>query len=1057
MALQWMRVLARHRRSALLAICAGFAMATARVHADEIPTVELDIPAQELSRALIELGRQSGAQIAFVPGAVARKRAPGLKGHYSLDHALALLLVGSGMSARHTPDGTILIETAAASGSTRPKKNTPGAATDDDSRADEITVTGSRIQRGDFATPTPVMSITLDEIKALAPGPVMDGLEQLPQFINNATVNNTGLGGGAFTSAGQSILNLRGMGANRTLVLLDGRRVVPSSRFSTVDIAAFPEAVLERVDVVTGGASAAYGSDAVSGVVNFRLDTDFSGVKAELETGETRYDDHRNVGGSLAYGATLGERAHLVTSIEYYEADEVKSYHDRDWFQSWGVINNPDWPASGAQRVTVPNVRTRLATYGGLIIGGPLRGTYFKDDGTPAQQQPGLYMTNTSQEGGDGLDNGIDAWMMPRQKRTSAFAHLSFQLNDDTSFFLQGLVGGNHTRGAKYPDLLVPPNEATIFRDNAYLPDSIRQQMTALNLTSFPLGRISSPRDLASGIVTMDSRLSSFTAGTDFNLGAWRYDAYYQYGRTDRTVNFGNGSIVRLDRLYRAIDAVIDPASGNPVCRSTLTFPNDGCVPVDLFGDGSPSRASKAYLYEGETYEDQTLVQHVAEATAQGEPFSTRAGLVSVVAGASYRRDALNQVPGPAQYVALSTPPASTLGYFGQPPGTVGPDIWELGNPDPVRGAYDVWELFTENVVPLIRDAPLARSLELTTAARYAHYSRTGGVWTWKTGLDWKLVDDVRLRATRSRDSRAGSLSERFDSSGGGAAVTDPFRPNEDPILVIVVAGGNPNIGSEKADTSTYGLVYQPESVEGLGVSVDYYDIRIKDAIAQLTPQVLLDECFAGVEILCDQISRAPDGRVREIRNSFLNIAEARTRGMDIQASFKHPVRLLGGGEHIGLRMLLSHVAELSTTNIGMSKVDRAGQTGPNAPGLTGPMAGGAPSWQGTASLSYDRGPLTVALVERFVSAGTYNATWTSGVEIDDNDVAAAWYTHLRAAYSFDTSVGAFEIFGNVSNLFDRAPERAAAFSTFGGTSHTNPAYFDELGRSFELGVRFTH
>jgi outer membrane receptor protein involved in Fe transport len=917
-------------------------------------------------------------------------------------------------------------------------------------------VTGSRIQRNGMESPTPVTSLTLDEIETLAPGPAMDALEQLPQFINNATVNNTGPGGGAFTYAGQSVLNLRGMGTNRTLVLLDGRRVVPSSRFSTVDIGAFPDAMIERVDVVTGGASAAYGSDAVSGVVNFRLNTGFTGIKAELQTGATGYGDHRNDGGSLLFGTDLGERAHLAASVEYYEADEVRDYRDRDWFQSWGVINNPDWPAQGPQRVTVPNVRSRVATYGGLIIGGPLRGTYFGDHGVPALQQAGAYVTSVSQAGGDGLDNGVDAWMMPQQKRTSAFANLSYRLNDDASFFVQALVGGNHTMGAKFPDVLVPPNQATIYRDNAYLPESVRQQMVALDVSSFPLGRISSPHDLASGIVTLDSRLSSFTTGLNFNIDGWRYNAYYQYGQTQRTVNFGNGTIVRLDRLYRAIDAVIDPASGAAVCRSTLMLPGDGCVPVNLFGDGSPSPQAKAYLYEGQTYEDQTLVQHVAEATVQGEPFSTHAGPIAVVAGASYRRDSLDQVPGPAEYVALSTPPASQLGYFGQPSSTIGDDIWELGNPDPVKGSYDVMELFTEGIVPLIRNVPFVRSLEVTAAARNARYSRTGGVWAWKAGVDWKPVNDLRLRATRSRDSRAGSLSERFDSSGGGTTVADPFRPNDDPILVIVVAGGNPDIKPEKADASTFGFVYEPAWLEGLGMSVDYYDVRINGAIAQLTPQILLDQCFAGVEILCEQISRAPDGRLREIRNSFLNIAEARTRGVDIEMSLARPVHVLGGNERLGLRAFVSHVAELSTTDIGAAKVDRAGQTGPNAPGLSGPTAGGAPSWQGTANVSYARGAFALSAQERFVGPGTYNAMWRSGVDIDDNTVAAAWYTHLRIGYTFETQPGVFEIFAHVGNVFDKAPARAATFSIFGGTAHTNPAYFDELGRRFTLGAQFS-
>ncbi len=205
---------------------------------------------------------------------------------------------------------------------------------------EEVHVTGSRIQRDGMTTPTPVTSVSMNDLRVLAPTTIGAAVTQLPQFINSSVPEGAPASGWTGAS-GASILNLRGVGQNRTLVLLDGRRVVPSSRRGTLDVNLLPDPLIQRVEVVTGGASAAYGSDAVSGVVNFLLDTDFTGIKTNLQGGISEIGDNENYTASLAGGVALGERMHLIASADYHHEDPIKDATDRDWQQSWGVIPNP--------------------------------------------------------------------------------------------------------------------------------------------------------------------------------------------------------------------------------------------------------------------------------------------------------------------------------------------------------------------------------------------------------------------------------------------------------------------------------------------------------------------------------------------------------------------------------------------------------------------------------------------------------------------------------------------------------------------------------------------
>lgn len=919
---------------------------------------------------------------------------------------------------------------------------------------EEVHVTGSRIQVSGMTTPTPVTSLSVDDLHVMAPTTLAAAITQLPQFTNSSVPEGAPSSGWTGAS-GASILNLRGVGANRTLVLLDGRRVVASTRKGSLDVNLLPDALVKNVEVVTGGASAAYGSDAVSGVVNFILDDKFEGFKSNLQGGVTDLGDNKNYTVSVAGGFPIGDRMHLIAAADYYSADPIKDATARDWQQSQGVIGNP--AGSTSPRLTRTGVRSTQFTEGGLITavkGGAaadLVYTQFMPGGSTAPFVKGADFTSTTQVGGDGVDLAWYNYFTPDVSRGSAFAHLTFDLSDHASLFVQGLYGAADTQ------YLSPPAGGqfatwapTIYWNNAYLPSNVAAKMPVGS--SFTLGRAGDLDYGSSKAIEQNNILKSVTTGLKMDVGSWKLDGYYQYGRTDSTIFMDNA--IRLDRIYDAIDAVKDPVSGNIVCNSTLTHPNDGCVPLNVFGIGSPSQAAINWISQ-DVSQKQVIQEHVADVAISGVAFNDWAGPVTMAVGAGWRQEWFDQVIYPIDLNHTSIPASTVpLGYRGLPAVYAGnANIFERGPSAAPNGSYKVSEAFSEMQFPLLSEKFLARSLDFNAAVRYADYEGSGPMWAWKGGLDWALNDQVRFRLTRSRDVRAGTLSERFDTSRGPGNVIDPQSGSSAQYAISVVAGGNPNVAPEAADTLTFGVVYQPSWLEGFGMSVDAFDVKIAGAIGQLGAQAIVDQCRQGATQLCSYIQRGSDGFISVVYNLFINTAQARARGIDYEFSYARPVSWFGTDGRLRARLIASYVNELSTTQSGAAKVDLAGQTG---------AAGGAPDWQGTFSLSYEHGPLSATVQERYINAGKYNSTYVQGVSpsptivgIDDNTVASMATTNLELAYRGElSSRGTWQTYLNVANLFDKDPPLVASFG-FTGSLQTNSSLFDIYGRRYSLGVRF--
>ena len=937
-----------------------------------------------------------------------------------------------------------------------------GAQQENQAPLEEITVTGSRIRAiSGMNTPVPVTVVTAEDMDHSAPGALIDALNEMPQFLGSS---RPGIGQGIGSTAGQSIVNMRGIGSTRTLVLLNGRRIVPTTRQGTTDISIFPDSMVERVEVVTGGASAAYGTDAVAGVTNFILNTRYEGFKGHLQGGETSRGDVGNTEASFGFGTEIGERGHVIAAIDYAESDALESWDDREWFQDWGVVTNPAWPAGGPpQLLTLPGVTSSLYTLGGLINqpGSALHRQEFLPDGTirPFVLGSPAAIGGTQSHQGPGAniqrDRGLFG-VFPTTDRYNGFAHFTFDASDSLELTAQVLTGKSDVVGNGFPSVLFGPWQARIFQNNAFLPPQVRQIMINEGLQSFGFSRMGSTADTTVSDILQRNTFDSYTFGFEKTLGDdWRVDGYFQYGKNEGLLDIRNW--IRTSHLFPAMDAVRHPVTGEIVCNRTLFDPSFRCVPINLLGSGRASPEAIAFVTEGIKSAHTDNRQRVIEASADGQIFDGWAGPISLAFGAGYREDTLSQIvydpTNPTNDPSFVAVPVNNpaIGYRGIPAGYAGVNSGvQFSIMANFLGEVSVKEAFSEILVPLVRDKTLAQQLNMSAAIRWAEYTGSGSIQSWKFGLDWQAIEALRFRGTLSLDVRAANMSERFDAAGGGVTVQDPVFGNTQHTFTQI-SGGNPDVNPEEADTLTVGFILQPPRFEGFSLSADRYSITVDGSIGQLGSQRIVTDCFLGATQLCAQITRDPvTNIILGVRNVFLNINEMAVSGVDVEAVWNK--ELGGNNRSFNFRALGSWLEENSITNLGAPKQDRAGETG----SLT------LPDFQLSTSATYRHGPFTTFLQGRYISDGTrrYNGNRPDlgGVTIDNNDVDSSFITDLRVSYTFspDNGNGEWEVFGNISNLFDTDPPLSANHSDFFGSSHTNTTLFDVLGRRFVAGARFT-
>ena len=909
----------------------------------------------------------------------------------------------------------------------------------------DVIVTGSRIVRDGARAPTPTTVLSREDIQQRNPVNIADYVQQLPSLgIGNSTRTTTLF---ANATGGANQLSARDLGVTRTLTLLDGRRVVGSGLSPAVDVNLLPQNLVSRVDVVTGGASAAYGSDAVAGVVNFILDTKFTGMRANFNYSDTEQGGGRVVTGDVAAGLKLGERGHLLLSALYYKGDRIDFLqHPRSWFQpGLRLLSNPDWTATNGQPGQIVRFDAGYnSTPGGVIASGPLRGTNFLPGGQVGRFVFGPIQQGQVQAGGDVESLPIRGALLPDDNHFSVYGRFAYDLGDDVNAIFEGSYAGNDTVNWSAVYNRQGATAITVNRANPFLPASVQQSMDQNGITTFQLNRlfydvvnVPGQHIGEAGYNRRQDRILAALEGRFDGKGRWR--AYYQRGHSDVWYTRDNNII--LSRFALALDAIANPAvggvagvaAGTPICRSRLTVPGNGCVPLNLFGEGSLGSSAVAYVTgvnDGlATRQDLDIVQDIFSFDAQYEPFSLWAGPVSVAAGFEGRKDSFT-----ATADALSLASA-----------------WNVGNFKAGGNSYAVREGFVETLVPLLRDSVVARSLEFNGAVRLTDYSTSGTVTTWKAGLTWDVNGQFRARATRSRDIRAPNLNDLFaPSSQFVNAYLDRTQAGSPQVPNITLNGGNPRLTPEIADTWTVGGVFTPSFLPGFSLSVDAYKIDIADAIVALGAQQVIDICYGFNRpqntSACDSIIKAPGATNlvnATILTSGVNAQKVSVAGIDYEVSYRTNLSRIAASlpGAIDLRLLVSQRTRDETV--------LPGDVQPPTLGTIGSL-----KWRGLLTASYAVGPSRTTVTTRYLGPGRITNLPTTarlGIPEQYNKIGDVFYVEL--AQNVDVNLGGakFTLFGVVENLFDQDPPLIPS----SGTSFGSSAPYDLIGRTYRGGFRF--
>ncbi len=931
---------------------------------------------------------------------------------------------------------------------------------------EEVIVTGSRIKRANLETASPITSVSAKDIELSGNISLGDYLNELPALRSTFSNNNSGRFIG---TTGLNLLDLRGMGTSRTLVLQDGRRHIGSSiGTSAVDVNTIPEDLLERVETVTGGQSAIYGADAVTGVVNFITRDDFEGLKVNLHHMQPERDGGEASEFSVTWGSNFADgRGNVAVSVQHSQTAEVFG-KDRPWIASRpGYQSNPDDTGNDGipDEILVFNTTNNLLSENGVIwgphpvttifglpaeavpqFGGLVSGPYtFTNDGQLVAFNPGDHPAGeTTSIGGDGLNFIRSTQLYPDLESQNYFTKAHFDLNDSTRLFAEAKYSVNKAESFGQPSFDFN-GRLVLASDNAFLPAQLQQQLDDAGMDSFWYHRFHSDLGLRGDDTKRE--VQRYVLGVEGDLvSGWSYEVSAVYGQYDGEVDYKNNR--HNARFFEAVDAVVDPDSGEIVCRSESARAN-GCQPINLFGFGLNSQEAIDYFMLQNTGSTEKMTQTVFTANVTGELFELPAGALATAIGVEYREETSE-----VDYDQVIKNGETFINALA-----------------PTSGEYDVAEAFFELSAPLLKDLPAIESLTLGASARFSDYDTIGNTSTWGASIDWAVNEDVRIRATSSEAVRAPNIDNLFAPLGENFfdwedpcsldKVDDAPDPNQraarcaelgvptnfnsikDSSRISGLSGGNPELKEETAETITYGLVITPRFAPGLAISVDYWDMEISDAIDDIPAQEILERCVDSASInniYCPLVPRGSDSEVISLTSPLLNIASLTARGIDYQVDYRFDL-----ADIISTR---SNWGSLKFSLLGTELLERNDfpfQDNPNDPDEErGEL--GDPIHSYTTNLTYSRGAFEVNWRSRYIDDMLL-------IEADERkDLQSPYkapsvrYHDLQGSYSF----AEFKIYGGINNIDDVEPP--VGLSGTGGDS----GIYSTLGRSFYLGVNYT-
>jgi outer membrane receptor protein involved in Fe transport len=962
---------------------------------------------------------------------------------------------------------------------------------------EQVVVSASRITISGFEAPTPTTVVGAEDLSKMAQVNLESALSQLPSLLGSQgmTTSTSGASGG---NNALSSLALRGFGAIRTLTLLDGQRVVAGNVTGVTDLGLLPQMLIQRVDIVTGGASASWGSDAVAGVVNIVTDKHFSGVKLNVEGGITTYSDDPQLLVQAAAGTDFaGGRGHIEGSLEYdYEGgipglpsgNGISGPGGRQWFSPLYLANYPNpasVPAGMPQYNWVKNGQeTQYGSLTALVVSGPLQGTTFNANGqaqpfqygvgptgqqcVPAKNAAGSLTNCISPfaSGGDLSGTFAQNWMAFGVSRQTGYLRASYDLTPEISVWGTAMFGNVLTKTSLNNFFMasVPIQCGNAAGGaNAFLPASVNAQCIANNITSFNVGT-ANDNDPYQRLLFTVRDLRRFVIGVDgsFDMmgSKWTWEAFADHGETDTHLK---SQQINQNYFNAAVDSIVGP-NGNIVCRSPVAQ-QEGCVPYNPFTLQPQSQAVWNWVFGGShmTNVNGRLLgssqlsrykQDSFSISLNGEPFSTWAGPVALATGFEWRREYYH-VYGDSCSISNCGDPLEAANTN-----------WNSANFFNGLGSYNVAEGFVEFVVPLLNDVELG-NVNLDLGGRATGYSTSGYVNTWKLGLTYDTpIPGLRLRAVMSRDIRAPNLSELFAAPRSqNQPVTNDFTGTQSNIQLVT--NGNPALQPEKAQTTEVGIVYSPEWLPGFNQSIDYYRTYLTGEINSFTGQNISDLCFQGHAEFCSAITtNPPGGNVATLPYSAIqaypfNFASTVTDGFDFETSYEFSLNDIGIPGDFMTRALITHISKfiLFTGVPNTIPNDYAGNNAGNGGTLlTG--AGITPHWKLYANENYTEGDWTFNVTERFVSAGKYDNNYVQCTSacptstpqhptISYNTMPSAFYLDLGGTYNFGAG---WQAYYKIDNLLNKDPPQYPTGAAEGYGVNSN--LYDLYGRFYHLGFR---
>ncbi|HKU17255.1 MAG TPA: TonB-dependent receptor [Steroidobacteraceae bacterium] len=933
---------------------------------------------------------------------------------------------------------------------------------------DEVVVTGSRLVRRDLIAPSPVQTIDVGTLADSGSITLEETINQFPQLNpdNTGTVNQSG-GTGVLSA------DLRGLGAVRTLVLVNGRRYIPADVTGLVDLGTIPDGLVERVEIITGGASAVYGSDAIAGAVNFILKDDFEGAEVRYQYNETSRGDGQGHKADMLLGVnTESGRGNATVYAGYTKRDPVYMA-DRDFSRqplledstgklvNFGSGNIPGG-LIGISAANLSRIQGVDLTNSNGACPGAIQGVRFGDNG-----QPFPFCRPTEQYNYAAVNfllRPLETWQI------STTGH--YDLAEKVQVYGEFFYTKKQNQFQQAPEAVSPTSSGrqtgtvaiTNADTNPLFPQPLRDFFAAnraffdadgdgvflVNSTSRRFEEFG-PRNTS---ITSDSFNLTTGLRGDFEMlsRSWHWDTYFQYARSD--VELIQTGLLSRSRTTLGLDTVVG-TNGQVQCRVNLL----GCVPVNIFGTNTLTPAMADFL-SVQTGRSDDFTRKSAGASIAGDLFDLPAGPVATAFGLEWRQEEYHSLP--AEIASSGDLTATAIA------------------PKFTQGEFDVKEAFAEVRVPLLHDLPAIKSLAVEAAVRQSDYSTIDSVTTWKGTLDWEIIDWLRVRGGLSRAIRAPNLDElNAQPSSGFTGGVDPCWVTSNPTqaqrdLCVAqgvpaseistflpsasqgwnsLSGGNPNLKEEESDATTIGIVFTPSWAGHLAVSLDYFDIEVEGAVAQVSSQALVNSCFATLDsgsAPCQAIRRLSTGQIDQVSAPVLNVASRKVSGLDLAISYTLDLpqfmALPGESATLGLQWVSTWQDEdVSRTLPNLPVIDCAGR-------YSGTCSGDGvritPDFRGLFRSIWSTGPLS--LVAELSIIGDLKLA-PNAIPNQNGTIGEELYLDVSGKYQITDKV---KLVAGVNNALDNAPP-VIGF-TGGGDSNTNIPLFDPLGRRYYAGLTVT-